>query len=103
MSRSRPPRKAQPADSDHQIEIAVACHVTPPLPAPYLAGVPQLSDPLSYGSPLSLPDEQLDKQPLLRLELQKQIRDAAKTIRRRRTDYEAARGIVIDPEKPLAD
>jgi hypothetical protein len=106
MSPSRPPGKGLPRESD-AIETALPCsppvHVAPPLPATYLADAPCLSMPLSIGSPLSIPDEQLDKMPRLRLELQKQIRDAAIAIRRRRTDYERENGVVIIPETPVAD
>jgi hypothetical protein len=74
--------------------------VSPPTPAPYLAGVPQLDPHLSYGTRLSLDDSELDRNPRLRLEMQKQVRDAARYIRRRRTDFEEVHGIVIDPEEP---
>jgi hypothetical protein len=93
------------------VEAPVAA-VPPPIPAPYLQAspgipaAPQLESHLSYGSQLSVPDEQLDRNPRLRLELQKQVRDAARAIRRRRKDWQDEQGVVIDVdrfEKPLAD
>jgi hypothetical protein len=103
------PRKAYRGDigRDERAPLDVVS-IDPPLPAPYLrsdagaiSDAPQLSPHLSYGSPLSIPDDELDRQPRLRLEMQKQVRDAARDIRRRRGDHEAAHGIVLISERPL--
>jgi hypothetical protein len=95
----KPSKRLSEKDSDTPIRPKVR----PPLPAPYLAGAPCLSDPLSLGSRLSYPDEQLDNMPLQRVELQRQIRDLKRTLRDRRKNYEDVHGVEIDPEKPLAD
>jgi hypothetical protein len=77
--------------------------VAPPLPAPYLADAPQLPSPLSYSTAISIPDDELDQMPRLRLEMQQRVREAKIAIRRKRQDYEREHGVVIVPEPVIAD
>lgn len=88
------------AEREAHVERA---QIAPPLPASYLKGTPQLDDRLSYGGPLAMSDSQLDRDPKARLETKKQIRDAARAIRKNRQHYEQQNGVVINPENPLAD
>lgn len=81
-----------------------SCDRSPPIPAPYLAGVPTLPPHLALGGNLALPDSVLDRSPSMRLALQARVRDLCKIIIRRRKQYEQANGgIVIKEEDPLAE
>jgi len=67
--------------------------VAPPIPAPYLAGVPQLPDGL-----LAMMHGAKQIRPCDDLEAQVQIREICTTIRRRRAAYETIHGVKIVPE-----
>lgn len=92
MKRQRPQAGAGPAAEGVETSIRF---VAPPVPAPYLRGIPTIPDPV-----LEDLDGRRRVSPEKRMLAERMVRALLSIIRRRRMQYEREHGVVIIPEPP---